>query len=157
MIKVFSRPSMVAFYEQFPKNTTPVISISDIGYGSPVPEDHPCALRLYFDDITPFLVSNDLAHPYYKEIQKHRDLVYFDDTMAKKVYDFIKACKCDDLYLHCYAGVSRSASIALFARFLCPHLGEVIGVQWDDTRMNPYVYGKLMKIFFNNGEEDVKI
>lgn len=152
MIKVLSRDAMVEHYKNNPNDKTPVISITDIGYAnSPVPENHPNALILAFDDITPYLVKHALEHPYYIHASMCRDLVYFDDDMAWQIIRFVQrqifSGTSDDLLIHCYAGVSRSAAVALFLDAYCPAFGDVIGINFDDCRANSYVFGKLVKIF----------
>lgn len=162
MVYVMSRAEVENWYKEHPSDTTPIISINDIGYDSPVPEGHPNALRLWFDDVSPFFVKHDLHHPYYKEQAKERELVFFDDEMAKQVLDFLfdihykresnlfTYCK-SNLFIHCYAGISRSVAIALFVRMVYGFVfGKVHGVDYNNCRMNTYVFGKLLKC--NEGE-----
>lgn len=149
MIRVFSRANIENWYREFPEDTTPVISLNDIGYDSPVPDNHPRALRLWFDDVSPFLVKHDLHHQYYKECEKQRSLVLFDDCMAELVSEFLYGLLMDsekDLLVHCHAGVSRSVAVAVYAHLLYGYtLGDLQGVNYEDCRMNSYVFGKLLK------------
>lgn len=151
MIRVLSREKMVEHYKDNPNDTTPVISIADIGFAnSPVPEGHPNALILAFDDIRPYDVKHAMEHPYYIQEAMKRDLIYFDDDMAWNVIRFLQKQifkGSEDVIIHCYAGVSRSAAIALFIDAYCPAFGEVSGVNLDDCRANSYVFGKLVKVF----------
>lgn len=154
MIYVMSRAEVENWYKEHPSDTTPIISINDIGYDSPVPEGHPNALRLWFDDVSPFFVKHDLHHPYYKEQAKERELVLFNDEMAVQVLDFLFDMhhkRKPNLFIHCYAGVSRSVAIAFFIRLAYGSVfGKVYGVDYDNCRMNAYVFGKLLKC--NEGE-----
>lgn len=123
MVKVFSREEMINWYQNNPTDTTPVISINDVGYASPVPEEHPLCLKLWFDDITHFHYDRDLIHPAYRRAFKHRDPVFFTEKDANAVIDFLKEAYNDvrdtivhpSLYVHCYQGISRSVSVAVFA------------------------------------------
>lgn len=152
MIHIYSREQMEQLYKDNPNDNTPVISINDIGYMSPVPDNHDNVLRLWFDDVTPYLIKHNLIHPYYlKEAQK-RSLVLFDDAMAKDVREFVYTIASGyfgnemSLYVHCYAGVSRSTAIALGIHTWAPEVfGRCVGVDFNDCRMNSFVFGKLYK------------
>lgn len=155
MIYVMSREEVINFYKENPDSVCPVISINDIGYDSPVPENHPQALRLYFDDVTPFEIENDLLHPYHEKALKSRSLVLFTDDMARTIVSFVKRVIMNnisheiDLIIHCYAGVSRSVAVALAIYNSAPDVfNYVSGVDFDNCRMNPYVFGKLCKEIF---------
>lgn len=123
MIRVFSKDEMDKLYADYPDDTTPVISISDVGYESPVPESHPMCLRLYFDDVTEYHVTRGLAHPYYRQQFLHRDPVYFTAMDAVDVINFLskasasvsKGALFPKLYIHCYKGMSRSIALAIYA------------------------------------------
>lgn len=155
MIYVMSREEVINFYKENPDSVCPVISINDIGYDSPVPENHPKALRLYFDDVTPFEIENDLLHPYHVKALRSRSLVLFTDEMARSIVSFVKAATKDyigeeiDLIVHCYAGVSRSVAVALALYNSAPDVfNYVTGFDFNNCRMNPYVFGKLCKEIF---------
>lgn len=155
MIYVMSREEVINFYKENPDSVCPVISINDIGYDSPVPENHPQALRLYFDDVTPFEIENDLLHPYHVKALRSRSLVLFTDEMARSIVSFVKTVAKDyigdeiDLIVHCYAGVSRSVAVALAIYNSAPDVfNYATGFDFDNCRMNPYVFGKLCKEIF---------
>jgi predicted protein tyrosine phosphatase len=120
---VFSREEMIKWYKNNPTDTTPVISINDIGYGSPVPEGHPLCLKLYFDDITHFHYDRDVVHPAYTRAFRHRDPVFFTEKDANAVIDFLTEAFDatrdvvihPSLFVHCYQGISRSISVATYA------------------------------------------
>jgi predicted protein tyrosine phosphatase len=152
MIRVFSREEIIDWYECNPLDSTPVISVNDIGYDSPVPKDNYNVLKLFFDDVTPYNVKHNLIHPYYQEAKRHRSLVMFDKYMANDIACFVKNIvtgyyeKEADIYIHCHAGVSRSVAIAFAIHsFVFDVFGEVVGVDYDDCRMNSFVFAKLYK------------
>ena len=77
-------------------------------------------LRLSFDDIS----EKNTDWPFSE--------ILFDETMAKSVIDFAEASSgaIDHLLVHCNAGVSRSAAVAI-----C--LGELYGVPVVDAKKTP--------------------
>lgn len=91
------------------------ISIQDLGYDYLYRDInlHKNKIVLKFDDITPYHVKVNLIHQFYKNALEKRPPVYFDEKMAKKIHDFADsiANKTNELYIHCWAGMSRSQGI----------------------------------------------
>lgn len=89
------------------------ISISDPGDTTtllinPHTED---VLRLYFDDMENYI---EWERDGWDKIYK-RDCVMFDMDMGYMVFDFFQKHKrCENLMIHCHAGISRSAAIGSF-------------------------------------------
>ncbi len=87
-------------------------------------------IALQFDDIQDKYTPNGVQLP------RDPQLVYFNDTMAKKVMDFIRRAhesrpeSQDLLVVNCHMGISRSGAISDFARTVC-------GQDYDEwKRMN---------------------
>lgn len=103
-IRVFSRKEISSFFEtQTVDKPTIVISISNSDGRKPRVlrrnlENVIGKLYLFFDDI-------DTTDTYLQEFQK-------DD--AKDILDFVKRnlSLCDNIFVHCCAGISRSAGVA---------------------------------------------
>lgn len=90
------------------------ISIRDIGYDYVYWEmDKLCenVLILKFDDVTHFNAERGYIHQVYKDAQKERDLVFFDEDMADKIVSFAKSIKDGWINIHCWAGLSRSQAV----------------------------------------------
>lgn len=121
-----------------------VISINEPNTSSPLTEqDCRYSLFLYFHDIT------NEAEGYRAGISRP---IMFDSEDAKRVIDFldkIRKDNVDELYIHCYAGFSRSAAIGVFANnYLYWREGELC--RWldfyrqnDAMRPNHQVLEKL--------------
>lgn len=140
MIIVYSRAEMLGFYNRNPSDTTPVISINDVGYDSPVPKDHPNCLSLVFDDVTSYHTKHGLIHPYYKQQFLSRHPIYFTRVDALNVIKFIqesyeveKSKVVPKLYIHCYQGKSRSIAVALYAE-LFSEFGDGLFLKSDKFR-----------------------
>lgn len=71
------------------------ISISDDYDESPLP-DNRNILKVYFDDAV---------------TQDHPDMDLFDNNDAKRIITFVQHLPPTPLYVHCYAGVSRSGAV----------------------------------------------
>ena len=111
------------------KDTYAVISIQDTnGFGIEFTENRYCkgVLTLYFDDIEEpcpgyMLITKAQAGQIIRFIKKHKDV--------------------DTLLIHCYAGVSRSRAVGVFAR-------EVLQIPpADENDYNEYVYATLKKVW----------
>ena len=90
------------------------ISIRDVGYEYVYEDlDRLCknVLILKFDDITRFNAERELLHTFYKETEKTRDLIFFDEDMADKIVSFAKSIKDGWINIHCWAGLSRSQAV----------------------------------------------
>lgn len=126
VMRHFTDPDSTDFAKKTDKYAA--ISIQDTfcgGYGFELRENKYCkdVLTLYFDDI---------------EEQTHGlRLITDDQTLA--ICRFIKEHESDvdTLLIHCFAGVSRSRAVGVFA-------AEVLGLQpVDKTGYNKYVYDML--------------
>ena len=114
LINVFSWADAHAKVVTDPKFKSNWISIRDIGYEDLYADlDYECenVLVLRFDDVTRFDAERGLLHPFYKEVRKERELVFFNAAMADQIIAFAKNLKTGPLNIHCWAGVSRSQSI----------------------------------------------
>lgn len=122
-IKIYSRKEMEeAIRDKAILCKEPIISISDVGDESVVPDDYN-VLNLKFDDVTPFLIDNHLCHPYYENEFRTRNPILFNEEMAVSIYDFTTANlrsyhkQYDDnhmlLHINCFKGMSRSVAIGL--------------------------------------------
>ncbi|WP_019680613.1 hypothetical protein [Ruminococcus flavefaciens] len=113
-------------YEYAQKTDTyAVISIQDTeGFGIEFRDSSYCkdVLTLYFDDL-------EESCPGYKMI---------NDAQAEQIIHFIKDHQdVDTLLIHCYAGVSRSRAVGVFA-------SELLGIPFSSGRaFNEYVYSML--------------
>lgn len=92
------------------------ISIRDVGYSELYKYirsicKNVCVIE--FDDITHYQVKYDLLHPYFNNLLKNRDLIYFNEEHAKQILDFAQKVfdSGEELNIHCYAGKSRSQAI----------------------------------------------
>lgn len=123
-----------------------VISINDPNTSSPLTEqDCKYSLFLYFHDIT------NEAEGYRTGIGRP---IMFAREDAKRVIDFLEKIRkdnIDELYIHCYAGFSRSAAVGIFANNYL-HWGDDFRRQWvdfyrqnDAMRPNHWVLEKLLE------------
>lgn len=114
-INVFSYAEARAkFSEDNPYWKRNWISIRDIGYDYVYWEmDKICenVLILKFDDVTRFNAERGYIHQVYKDAQKERDLVFFDEEMADKIVTFAESIKDGWINIHCWAGLSRSQAV----------------------------------------------
>ena len=112
IINVYSLNKAKQNLEKHHKNW---ISIRDKGYERIYKEidEGENILKLYFDDITKYVVSHNLIHPIYHQIHQFREFIYFDEQMAKEILKFAKKIhkKGEQLNIHCYAGRSRSQAV----------------------------------------------
>lgn len=154
-VEVISRTEMEKRLVTIDKHT-PIISINDVGYASPVPNSMPSVIRLYFDDVTPYTAKHKLCHPYYIEQANKRSFKLFTDEMAEVVVSFIIMEKIKartlgkpfKMLIHCYAGVSRSAAVGMFYKcFLSDTGSDLIGVDLDNARFNVHVFSKLVEAY----------
>lgn len=114
LINVFSWADAHAKVVTDPKFKSNWLSIRDIGYEDLYADlDYECEniLVLRFDDVTRFDAERGLLHPFYKEVRKERELVFFNADMADQIISFTKSIKEGPLNIHCWAGVSRSQAI----------------------------------------------
>lgn len=128
------------------------ISIRDIGFEhlyKAIDENADNILKLYFDDVSPYSVSHGMIYPFYEEQFKKRCPVYFDDGMASDIYEW--ALGKDEINIHCFAGISRSQSIAhvinVFFNCLCGKEDDFIRNIPDFSMVNPYVFNIMMNVF----------
>jgi len=129
--------SYVMRHNDYPRKTDTyaVISIQDAwcgGFGFQFTENKYCkgVLTLYFDDI-------EEPEPGYTLFDKKQalDIIYF----------LTKYQNVDTLLIHCYAGISRSRAVGVFAR-------EMLDIPPTDAKMfNDYVYN-LLKVVYENIE-----
>jgi predicted protein tyrosine phosphatase len=92
------------------------VSIRDIGHDELYEDisnicENLCIIE--FDDITCYNVLHNLLHPYFKKTLSNRNLVYFNETLANRIFEFAKNVfdSGEELNIHCYAGKSRSQAI----------------------------------------------
>lgn len=107
-----------------------IISLGDPGESMPdFACDHIDVLRLEFDD-----VDQDLG-PEYR---------MFDWTMARKLLTFEHRYKDHDIIVHCHAGISRSAAVAIYMADKCGRLLDVSKPCSGKVEAhNRYVYRQL--------------
>lgn len=102
-------------------------------------------LELFFDDVTPYIVECDIMHPYYKDRMKERALIYFDESMARKILEFSNNVfeqqgSLAIMNIHCWAGKSRSQAIA-----------ESLNIFYNLVRENrPAHYARNIRHNFDN-------
>jgi predicted protein tyrosine phosphatase len=94
-----------------------IISIRDIGYNelyNTLDDNAKNMLVLKFDDVTAFSIKNKMIHEFYDYKSKKRDLVLFNEDMAKEIIKFANTVynTNSSLTIHCWAGKSRSQAIA---------------------------------------------
>lgn len=114
-------------------------------------EIHLCSgenvLNLEFDDCSPQALNLDENTEIYKYKSADRvvTLHFFTDEMAKKSIEFINRNLDKDIYVHCYAGVSRSQA---FISFIQQYYTQN---EWETNPNNPcvcpnyFVKSKLVK------------
>jgi len=115
-----------------PIGTMGLISIVDFerSGGAPIKPGWGSVLRLRFDDI-------ETSGPYGEKG------VPFDESDAKKIIEWLDQNKhrISALYVHCWAGISRSAGVAKF-------IAEKLGLPFDRSydSYNPLVYRTLKAV-----------
>lgn len=113
-------------------DTYAAISIQDTiggGFGFELKENRYCkgVLTLYFDDI---------EEPYH-------NLELMNAMQAKQIIKFIKEHDdVDTLLIHCFAGVSRSRAVGVFANELLNNPST------NELGYNEYVYEMLQRVWF---------
>ena len=95
--------------------SVPIISIQDSGYEEFYNLKHKTILRLTFDDVTSYTVRHRLLHPFYEEAFKTREPILFNEEMALQIFSFAEKARQNNqnLFIHCWAGMSRSVAVAL--------------------------------------------
>ncbi len=110
-----------------------VISITDLGRRAELTEGWGSVLRLQFDDIE----ESEPFRPYGGGATKYDAFTKED---AKKIKVWLKAneTKLSGIYVHCWAGVSRSAAVAKY-------IAEEYGIPFDQSydKYNTLVYDTL--------------
>jgi predicted protein tyrosine phosphatase len=117
-----------------PIGTMGLISITDFERGNaPIRPGWGSVLRLKFDDIETFGPYGERGVP-------------FDESDAKQVIKWLdqNKHKISALYVHCWAGISRSAAVAKF-------IAEKLGLPFDHNydSYNPLVYRTLKAVDSN--------
>lgn len=92
------------------------ISIQDLGFEhlyNVIDKYCKNVLVIKFDDVTDFNIYHQLLHPFYYKLQDKRELINFNDDMAKKIIGFANKVYDNNeiLNIHCWAGKSRSQAI----------------------------------------------
>lgn len=98
-------PRIVAERGELAETPYILISIRDTDAPKIVHEYSNCkeVLHLHFDDITPRQKDR---------FESIKDFVLFDQGMAEEIVDFVNKHDVSNCYIHCTAGVSRSAGVA---------------------------------------------
>ena len=130
VMRHFCEPGVTEYTEK--TDTYAAISIQDTyggGFGFELKKNKYCkdVLTLYFDDI--------------EEPEHGLRLISFPQAIA--IVKFIKAHAedVDTLLIHCFAGVSRSSAVGVFAR-------EVLDIPTiDEDNYNEYVYAILRRVW----------
>ena len=119
-------------------------------------------------------LAGDFCSPKYEDGSFIRKIINIDDFGTENIYQYFKECiefieNAKKIYIHCMAGVSRSASIVIaylmwkeqkgynetyFAvknkrRYIGPNGGFVLQLKFFDEELKKYNYA-LEKIQFNN-------
>lgn len=128
------------------------ISIRDIGfqnYYKNLDKYGENVLKLRFDDVTDFNIYHKLLHPFYEEQQKKRDLILFDENMARQIISFATNVydKNETLNIHCWAGKSRSQAIGF-----C--LNQYFNLFWENNEED-YIRNLQYSMPNFNGNFDV--
>ena len=129
-INVFSYLNAEKKFLQNQKYRRNWISIRDFGYEYLYAKmDEYCknVLIIQFDDVLKYNVQRNIWHPFYAREIKKRELVYFNENMAKQIIRFANDVynKGQMLNIHCWAGKSRSQAIAF-----C--LNQYYNLFWED-------------------------
>ncbi|MBQ8960027.1 MAG: hypothetical protein IJ071_02280 [Ruminococcus sp.] len=110
-------------------------SYSGGGFGFELKENRCCkgVLTLYFDDIE----------------EPEHGLKLMESSQAKRIIRFIREhSDVDTLLIHCFAGVSRSRAVGVFA-------AKLLNVPFpeEDQDFNAHVYATLMKVWRSENED----
>ena len=150
-IKIFSRKQIekLALFP-FPPNTA-LISIRDANAEIPKLKHKPTwLLQLAFDDI-----SSDEIDDY-----KGKEYTLFDESIARKIADFVDECKdkAEPIICQCEYGQSRSAAVAAaLSEFFCQ---SGIDIFADDRYYpNKLAFRLTLKALMEKGQEmpDIKV
>ena len=114
-IQVFPYKQLAKIIEKEPVDN--IISIRDIGYNAlykTLDDNAKNMLIIRFDDVTEYTVKNKILHEFYEYQRNRRDLILFNEDMAKEIINFAdNVFKLNGmLTIHCWAGKSRSQAIA---------------------------------------------
>ena len=151
-INVFSYLNAEKKFLQNQKYRRNWISIRDFGYEYLYAKmDEYCknVLIIQFDDVLKYNVQRNIWHPFYAREIKKRELVYFNENMAKQIIKFANDVynKGQMLNIHCWAGKSRSQAIAF-----C--LNQYYNLFWEDNEQD-YIYNLNNSIDNFMGNADV--
>ena len=87
-----------------------------------------------------YVVFEDIDAPV---TYKGRELLFFNEEQARSIIDFVEAIadETDNMFVHCDAGVSRSAAVAKY-------IADVYGLHFNDqySIYNRHVYSTLWKV-----------
>lgn len=144
-IRVFSRKEISNFFEtEVVDKPTIVISISNSDGEKPRAlkknlENVVEKLYLFFDDV-------DTADTYLQEFQK-------DD--AKSILDFVgrNMSSCDNIFVHCCAGISRSAGVAAALSKILNRNDEYYFKRYCP---NMLVYRTILDYYYNEYGKELK-
>jgi predicted protein tyrosine phosphatase len=89
-------------------------------------------LTVSFDDVS---CDGEYAGASYRVIK---------GEMAKDIVEFIHKWRHKNFIIHCQAGISRSAAIAMYIHLIHGH--QLKENFWATSNPNPYVLGKLMLV-----------
>lgn len=106
-------------------------------------DDHPNVLNLDFDDVgdDDYVWEGHVFHGLSDE-QANRLLSFIGDNLKDGAKDF---------YIHCRAGVSRSAAVGVFIHDMYPHLykGEdTLDMKYPRNYLNQGVLTKLKRVWY---------
>lgn len=121
-------------FKYLPNNSV-LISINEIErelYPLAIDRSDARILTVRFSDVTHCRKSMD-GKIDYKPI---------NDEIALKILDFINIHSGKDVFIHCAAGVSRSAAVALYLNLF--HGYELKPRFWQTSNPNKYVIGQLI-------------
>lgn len=148
MIKQIKFISKAAAETIHPVPANAMISIVEPMEERTVREGWDNLLKLEFHDtsISHSEHSTELGHWSLLPVAKG-EYVYFNDNQAKLIINFVEALPLyvETLFVHCHAGISRSAAVAKF-------LTEIYNLEFDSTydRYNKHVYKTLIDTFYND-------
>lgn len=107
-------------------------------------------LKLTFDDVDPYRVKHNMNHPFYVEEYKKRSPIYFNESMARSIIDFVDNLNGEDLNIHCWAGLSRSQAIGyainIFYNGYSERNNDFISNIPNFSMVNPFVFNIMMNM-----------